>query len=302
MFSSRRSTIFFTALLPILLSTGCGGDGADVADEPITIAGVGFATPESVLHDSQEDVYLVSNINGSSLDKDGNGFISRVSTSGEVLDLKWIDGEAEGVTLNAPKGMTFSEGVLYVSDIDVIRRFDRESGEYLGEIIVEGATFVNDLGTDPWGNVYFTDTGVQAGEDGFVSSGTASVWRIDDDGPTRLTGGDALAGPDGVALDERGIWVVSFGSNLLYRVNEGIMVDKVELPAGSLGGIEILADSTALISSWETHSIYRGPITGPFEVIVSDVDSPADIGIDRTRNRILIPLFQMNEVRIVPID
>jgi len=41
-----------------------------------TIAG--FLAPESVLHDTAQDIYFVSNINGSPTAKDNNGFISRV--------------------------------------------------------------------------------------------------------------------------------------------------------------------------------------------------------------------------------
>ena len=82
------------------------------------VADVGLSTPESVLHDAGADVYLVSNINGSPLEKDGNGFISRLAPDGSVLALKWIDGEAQGITLNAPKGMAIQDGVLFVAAID----------------------------------------------------------------------------------------------------------------------------------------------------------------------------------------
>jgi len=35
----------------------------------------GFDTPESAVHDPVADVYLVSNVNGAPLAKDGNGYI-----------------------------------------------------------------------------------------------------------------------------------------------------------------------------------------------------------------------------------
>lgn len=123
------------------IACGSAGDSDTAAASAtpsgsITVAEVGFATPESVLHDAIADVYLVSNINGHPLQPDGNGFISRLSPSGEVVDLKWIDGEAEGVTLNAPKGMAIVGEVFYVADIDVVRMFDRTTGSPLGEIVV----------------------------------------------------------------------------------------------------------------------------------------------------------------------
>ena len=129
-------------------------------DEPIVLQDVGFMTPESVLHDVVADVYLVSNINGVPFDEDDNGFISRVSPAGEVLELKWIDGGDDGVTLNAPKGLAIAGGTLFVADINTIRMFDRETGEPIGAVLVEGSTFVNDVAAGPDGTIYFTDSGL----------------------------------------------------------------------------------------------------------------------------------------------
>ena len=84
------------------------------------LSGVGFSTPESVLYDPEADVYLVANIHGGPSARDGNGFISRLSPEGEVIALKWIDSAAEGVTLDAPKGMALVGERLFVADIDVV--------------------------------------------------------------------------------------------------------------------------------------------------------------------------------------
>ena len=46
-----------------------------------------MSTPESALHGPEADVYLVSNINGGPGDRNDNGFISRLSADGQVLDL-----------------------------------------------------------------------------------------------------------------------------------------------------------------------------------------------------------------------
>lgn len=117
-------------LTPLAL-TACGspdtdeGDLPEVEDEAAPSAErvevTGFSTPESVVHDAVDDVYLVSNINGEPLAEDGNGFISRVTPDGEVEALRWIDGEADGVELNAPKGMAVLGDTLYVADIDCVR-------------------------------------------------------------------------------------------------------------------------------------------------------------------------------------
>ncbi|MBW1673776.1 MAG: hypothetical protein JRJ45_09065, partial [Deltaproteobacteria bacterium] len=54
--------------------------------------------PESVLYDESRNVLYVSNINGKSAEKNGQGFISKVSLDGKIEVLKWATG------LHAPKG------------------------------------------------------------------------------------------------------------------------------------------------------------------------------------------------------
>ena len=77
-----------------------------------------FHIPESVFFDTEHNVLYVSNIDGSPVVKDENGFISKVTTEGKVIELRWITG------LNAPKGMGKFKGKLYVSDIDQLVEID----------------------------------------------------------------------------------------------------------------------------------------------------------------------------------
>src|SRR5882762_10135497 len=105
----------------------------------------GFLTPESVLHDPAQDIYFVSNINGSPTAKDNNGFIRRVRPDGAVENLKFIEGGHGGVTLNAPKGMAVLGDTLWVTDIDRIRAFNARTGTPLDSIKLDsaGAVFLN---------------------------------------------------------------------------------------------------------------------------------------------------------------
>jgi hypothetical protein len=132
----------------------------------------GFATPESVLYDPDADIYLVSNINGTPLEADDNGYITKVSPDGKIIEAKWIDGTKDDVKLDAPKGMAIANGLLYVSDINVVRKFDLKTGEPKGEIKVDKATFLNDVANAPDGGIYVTDSGLDAK---FASTGTDAV-------------------------------------------------------------------------------------------------------------------------------
>jgi len=100
----------------------------------------GLKTPESALPDPTATFAYVSNINGKPLDKDGNGFISKVSLKdGKVLALEWAKG------LDAPKGLALANGRLYVSDIDKLVEIDPESGKILARYDAPGSVFLNDV-------------------------------------------------------------------------------------------------------------------------------------------------------------
>lgn len=277
-------------------------DAAAGAAGAITVADAGFQTPESVLHDPAADVYLVSNINGSPLEKDDNGFISRVAPTGEVVALRWIDGQAENVTLNAPKGMAIRGDTLFVADIDAVRAFHRETGEPLGSRAIEGATFVNDLAVGPDGTVYATDSGLTAGDQGFAPSGTDAVYRFGPADPAPVARGPELNRPNGIAVDDRGVLVAPFGGSEIYRIGpSGVRTAVATLPAGSLDGVVRRGDGTVLVSSWDAQAVYLVDASGTARVAVDSVEAPADIGYDARRDRVLIPLFTLNRIEIRPV-
>ncbi|MGA7615102.1 MAG: hypothetical protein WBX15_07965 [Thermoanaerobaculia bacterium] len=268
---------------------------------PVTLS-EGFNTPESVLYDPEQDVYFVSNINGQPLDKDGNGYISKIPATSQIPEAKWISSNGGTVKLDAPKGLAIVGDELWVTDIDVIRKFDRKTGEPKGDIAVPGSTFLNDLATAPDGTVYATDSGMKAGKNGFEGTGTDAVYEISKDGKLKkLATGDQLHRPNGVTVAEDGkIWVVTFGSNELFAINDGKKSDVHQLPKGSLDGVVSLGKDL-LVSSWDGKAVYEGPPEGPFQTVVDNVASPADIGFDTRRSLILIPDFTESKVMIVPL-
>lgn len=74
--------------------------------------------PESVLYDKSGNILYVSNINGKPTEKNGQGFISKVTLDGRIQVLKWATG------LHAPKGSAIYKNKLYVSDIDHLIEID----------------------------------------------------------------------------------------------------------------------------------------------------------------------------------
>lgn len=273
------------------------------AAEELNLKDVGFQTPESVLYDAQADVYLVSNINGNPGMVDNNGYISRVSPDGKVLALKWIDGAASGVNMSGPAGMGIAGDTLYVADINTVRMFDRTTGKVKGTpILVSGATFLNDVATSKDGIVYVTDTGVKFGADGMASStGSEAVYMIDK--ANKLTqiakGGSLLGSPNGITVGSSGRPLV-VGLDPTGEVYElaadGKRTTTRKLPAGQLDGLEILANGNLLVSSWQAQGVYQVTPDGKATLIVQNIASPADFGVDTKRNRIMLPVLQENRV------
>lgn len=261
----------------------------------VTVEGVGFATPESVLHDPIADVYLVSNISGSPLAVDGDGFVSKLDPAGAVLALKWIDGKAEGVELSAPKGSALANDQLYFTDIDHVRIFARATGKQLSSVRVDGSTFLNDACSNEDGDVYVSDTGLGAD---FKPSGTDAIYRLDRDGKvTAIVKDPSLGRPNGLWFEGGNVRVVTFGVGELYTVGvNGSRHDAIALPKGSLDGIVQGDDARLWISSWAASGIYVGHPSGPFKLAFRDLDSPADLGFDAQRQTLLIPLFKANKV------
>lgn len=267
------------------------------------LAVAGFSTPESVLHDSTQDIYFVSNINGAPLTKDNNGFISRVRPDGAIEVLKFIEGGRGGVTLNAPKGLAVLGDTLWVTDIDVLRAFNARTGVAIDSVKFDslGAVFLNDVAIAPNGAIYITDTGIRFDDVGNVlHPGPDRVFRV---GPDRkvtvAVRGDTLGRPNGITLDAVGrrFIIVQFGGKAVLGWKPGDRAPSViARGVGGFDGVEMIGGKV-VVSSWTDSSITRFD-SAQATKIITGVPAPADFGYDAKRNRVLIPIFTGNRIEI----
>ncbi len=128
----------------------------------------GLANPESVALARDGAFLYVSNVNGEGEAKDGNGFISRVSTDGRMLERQWARG------LDGPKGLILLGDTLYATDIDDIVAMDATSGVIRRRIAAPGATFLNDVAVMPNGVVIAADSGTRRIYS--LNNGAAEIW------------------------------------------------------------------------------------------------------------------------------
>ena len=279
------------------------------AADTLTISG--FSTPESVVHDTVQDVYFVSNIGpGNPGALDHNGFISRVNPNGTIIQLTWITG------LNGPKGLWLFRDRLYVTDVDTLRIFDRFTGTSIAAI-----PFPN-----PFGQPLFLNDVVVA-DDGtaFVTDNVNSaIFQVTPGGqPSVLASGPALGGPNGIQVHGANVSWVTFFSNKVLRTNPSgnvfteitlptVDVSQAGLPPGALllDGYIRLDDGRTLVSSWVTGDVSLIDPSGREMTTVAHVPSlfepsgpagPADINVDVTRGRVLIPVFNAGKLMIVSL-
>jgi sugar lactone lactonase YvrE len=268
----------------------------------LSLHDAGFDTPESVLYDAKNDLYLVSNINGSPTATDNNGYISRVAPDGSKVEAKWIEGGKNGVKLDAPKGSMIANGTLYVADITRLRTFDADSGKPKGDIALPGCTFANDVTAGPDGKVYVSDSGIKFDDKGPVPTKSDAVYVVDKGKAKTLAKSEDLGHPNGLAWSADKLWVVTFGTGEIYSLDKtGKKADAQKLPKGMLDGIVPLSDSSYLVSSWEASGVFRGKPGGDWTLALTDLKAPADIGYDTKRGRVLVPLFQDSAVEAYTI-
>jgi len=258
----------------------------------------GFEAPESAKYDAELDVWYVSNINGSPVAKDGNGYISRLKGDGTVDSLKWIVGGANGVKLDAPKGLALQGDTLWVADITRVRGFNRRTGVPVASIDVKGSMFLNDIAVGIDG-LYVTDTGAKGSPKGIEHTGPDRIYRIAPDRTVSIAiESDSLAGPNGITWDgpHGRFIVVPFAGNVIRTWAPG---SKTTVPLGptkgQLDGVELLGENRLLVTSWADSSLFvfeNGTITP----VATGLPSPADIGVDTKRNRVAIPLLLENRV------
>ncbi len=192
----------------------------------------GLCNPEGVAA-APDGAIFISNVCGDGEARDGNGFISRLSTSGEILDLKFIEG------VDAPKGMALHDGNLYVADIDIVRIFDATTGEALDGAAIEGARFLNDV------TVWQDDV--------FVSdSGTARIWRFTGTSIDLWREGEELRGVNGLTGAGDRMFVSTMTSGSLFEATASGGWRMIATGMEDADGIGVIEGKRGgfLVSSW----------------------------------------------------
>lgn len=212
----------------------------------------GFESPEGVAR-APDGSLFISNVTGEGAVKDGTGYVSRISMAGEVIDQKWVEG------LNGPKGMAVLDGVLYVSDIDEVARFDIETGEALGVLPVEGAGFLNDATV--WNDVVHVS-----------DSRTGTIHRVVGTDVETVIRSEELGGVNGLLGQGDHMLVSTMDGGALLALNGDGKLDTLCEGMENADGIGPVAGGGYLVSSWPGQIWYCDGDTGAETELLNTVD------------------------------
>lgn len=235
-------------------------------------------TPESVFYNQQRNEIYVSNINGKPTEKDGNGFISLLDTTGAIKKLHWISG------LDAPKGMAVGNDTLLVTDIDRLHIISISESKILQTIPVAGASFLNDVIFLGNGDALISDMGTD--KIMILKDGKVGTWLED----------PLLIRPNGLAHTKKYIAIGVKNSVLSVNVDTKqvkVLIDET----GPVDGLIHLGGNKFVVSDWSGRIIQVNPTE---KVVLSNTTEnniqAADLGFIPDKKWVLVPTFFDNRV------
>ncbi len=275
-------------LLSLVLTFVLAG-AANAAGPKLLWETKGLAQPESVAHDPVTDVLYVSNINGAVMQKDGNGFITRLKPDGTIIERQWVKG------LNAPTGLAVRDRTLYVADVDELLEINAASGRIEKRHKAKNAIFLNDVAVAADGTVYATDTPMN------------TIWRLKDGTFEPWLTNDDLNGPNGVMVQGDKLIVASFGkmpSNGQKQELAGLLTVSLEdkkvaplgkgKPVGNLDGLQELKPGVFLVTDWAGGALYRIDSKGKADQLINLNQGSADLTYFPAKKTVVIPMMLDN--------
>jgi len=251
----------------------------------------GFSNPESVVYDPQLNHLYVSNVNGSPIEKEGNGFISIVSLDGRIINEKWMIG------LNAPKGLAIYDRTLYTADIDELVAMDINTGRIINKYKVEDAKFLNDVTAATNGDIYVSD--MLMNRIHVLTENEFTIWlespELESPNGLLAWGNDIILGSwgnmtDGFATDVPGhLKRISIQDKTITSIGDGSSV-------GNLDGVVGDKDGDFYVTDWFNGKLFHIEHTGEVTVLLELNQGSADHEFILEKDLMLIPMMKDNKL------
>jgi sugar lactone lactonase YvrE len=288
-------------MLMRMISSVIGGGlllaaGAQAAEPEKVWQAEGLDGPESAVLDSGEGVLYVSNVNGDAAAADGNGYISKLSLNGEIIDKEWVTG------LDAPKGLALHDGKLYVSDIDKLVVIDTGTGDIMASHDASGATFLNDVSAHEDGRVFVSDMMEN------------QIWKLEGDQLELWLEDEALGNPNGVLAESDRLLIATWGkpkedfSTDVPGQLKAIDYETKEIqslgdePVGNLDGLEADGQGGYLVTDWLSGVLYTFDADGKAEMVMDLNQGSADHEYVEGEKLVVIPMMMDGTVAAYRVE
>ncbi len=250
----------------------------------------GLNEPESAIYDKQTNSIYISNINGDPLKLDNNGYISKISVDGKIIEKKWVS------DLDAPKGLALYKNDLYVADVNKIWKISIKNKNRI-KYKINDAGFLNDIVSNKNGEIYASD--MFKNRIYRLKNNKISIWK-----QSKL-----LESPNGLLIEGNNLIVACWG-----KIKQGFKTEvkgkliKVNLnsrqikkffstrPIGNLDGIVFNKNNGYLVTDWIEGKLYTIDKKG----IVIDTKNlnagSSDLEILMHKNLLIVPMMKNNNI------
>ncbi len=250
----------------------------------------GLDNPESVVYDAASDSLYVSNVNGAPNEKDGNGYISKISPDGSMLRKHWVVG------LNAPKGLAIYDNTLYVADFDTLVAIDIPSGTISNTYLVEDAQFFNDVAASADSKIFVSDMVLNRIH--CLCDGEFSIWlespELDNPNGLFIEGDNMILGSWGVMTD--GFATAVPGHLKSISLQDKSVTNLGDTPIGNMDGVESDGHDGYFVTDWMVGKLYQINKAGEAKLLLELEQGMADLAVLADKKVILLPMMMNNKL------
>jgi len=263
----------------------------------------GFKFPESVAYDPVTKVLYVGSFGGTELkpgEKDGNGYISKVSLDGKIIEERFLP--APGVKMNKPKGIWVKGSRLWVTDIDGVWEFDTKTKKGK-KLDLPGSQFANDPAIV--GNTLYVSDNRR---DALYSVTPADFLDAKEDPKVFTVWKDKGINPNGVYPGRDGtLLMVGFKSDTekrgIYSMKPGEEPQPLVKDVGRLDGLYQMKDGTLIATDWDSGTVFLWSKKSGRTPIASGFKGPADLcAFPNGRGlMVVVPDLVKSELRMIQL-
>lgn len=240
-----------------------------------------YNNPESIVYDTVDNRYLISNKGGNSIVQlDSEGMLSNFVTTG----------------LNEPKGLLIVGDTLISVNSTSIQGFLLSNASQVINVSVAGSSFMNDATIDNKGQLYISDSNNDVIYKLNLSDGTYS---------TLISSG---INPNGLLYiqSNNSLLICSWGSNAeiqSFNLTDSTLTTLVTTKLSNLDGLAKDNCGNIYVSSWGANSVYvfDSLFLSPPTKISFGHNGPADITINQKEQILAIPNFNSNSINLVKL-